>query len=70
MTTEVQLVNKMTEMMDKPVTKQPFKAEELLSQHHFAAHSTIAQRDIHHSGRGRDVNSPPTVASIDQNTMQ
>lgn len=70
-TEEVQLVNKMTEMMDKPALRR--RRTEQNTGSRGASFSTpfptVAPRAIHHRG-GRDVRVPPAGASIDQHALQ
>lgn len=68
---EVQLVDKMTEMMDKPALRQRRTKQETGSRgaSFSTPFSTVTPRAIHHRG-GRDVKVPPAGASIDQHALQ
>lgn len=68
---EVQLVDKMTEMMDKPALRQRRTKQKTGSRgaSFSTPFSTVAPRAIHHRG-GRDVKVPPAGASIDQHALQ
>lgn len=66
---EVQLVDKMTEMMDKPALRQRRTKQETGSRGASFSTPFSTPRAIHHRG-GRDVKVPPAGASIDQHALQ